>query len=361
MDDIDLDYEVQELKDEGSKVPKWLKIISRIILILVIVGIGITMLFLLSGLVSWIADMTYTPSEVDLSKPADPYQIFELPESFKIQIIEEGMEQPSEKELNMEARKGDIVKIVNITSARENKLRKDFVKINILASPIEGWVPPETLKPINNESISIGIRAEIIQTTPIKIGEKEKDKKVNITIGKTRLAYDRNNTELPPVINTKGPNIGRIIRDTILKQRIVDLLDTKTRESIVYEAIILNINKFLMGIEQPIDELIDKKVNIKPGDEVKILDVYPDREPYDSSTFVKIRILSTTIEGWVPIDSIRAGGTEDVVVRARTKVVRESEIQKGKKVGGYVSKGIVDIYFPKGFEVYPLYKRFGNG
>lgn len=355
MDDIDLDYDVQEIEDEKSKAPKWLVIVSRILSVVVLLTIGIVIMLLLSNFVSWIADLTYVPTEEDLEKPNDPYTIYELPDSFRIQVIEEGVERPSNDYIGVDARKDDRVRILDTIGAAENILRKDYAKIEILTSDIEGWVTPDILQPINGDKLSIGSIAIVIENSQVYAGVKEPDKRVNVVIDKVRIPYRSENTELSPIINVKGSNIARIIRDTVLEQRIADLEDPEVKRTIVYEALVLAINKYLMGIEKPLDELVGNNVKVMVGDEVKILDIYPDKKPYSNSTYVKIRDLSSYKEGWVPINTVKSFSESGIVVRGKAEVIEEVNLKKGQNVGGFVKEGIVDIYFPKGFLVYPLY------
>ncbi len=351
---MDLDYDVQEIEeDSGSKFPKWVYILIKFVIGLILIIIGLIILFQIKNLVAWIADINYVPSESELDKPQEVPKIFEVERPFDVTIVEDW----------------------------------------------NGY-----------------------------------NKMVKVVVPKVILAYDPQNRELPTIINTKEPNIERIIRESLSEQKITDLINSKTREKVVVDDILENLNAYLVGVEIPSRESTGKKV--RPGTKVELLSTsFKDYTYGIEKNYIKIIDLSTLNEGWIPLEAVEVnridkynnllikttskvleklelkinnekerensskkierGDTVDIIdiyfsgeneyiqtnyvkVKQREKdiegwialdaleepdkllngeiyeVKKEANIYKSNKRGGFVSSGIIDIYFPKGFKILPL-------
>jgi flagellar basal body-associated protein FliL len=180
----------------------------------------------------------------------------------------------------------------------------------------------------------------------------EGNKAVKVIIPAISLAYDQGNTALSQVMNSKGSNIERRVRETISKQSISDLSDSQTRETVVKNAILWDINKYLVGVEHPVEGSRTGEV-ITAGTEVRLRNVvYDNPENGLSKPYAKVIDLEEGIEGWVPLQNI---SQTDVM----TIITEDSQVLNGRKVGGVegLDRGIVDIYFTKGIRILPIRNR----
>lgn len=357
MDEMDLDYDVQEIEGEnfGKKPPKWVFIIVKSLGVIALFIIGLVILFQVRNLVAWIADINYVPSESEIDQPQDIPMIFEVARPFDVTIVEE----------------------------RDN----------------------------------------------------ERNRMVKVIVPKVILAYDAQNSELPSIINTKEPNIERIIRESLSSQKIDDLINSKTREKIVENDLLTNLNAYLVGVEIPSTETTGHKVKkgtrvevkntafedynygieknyikiknlntlnegwipldtvevekkdlkgrylfivntskvldeidvainnekkrqessdiIERGDYVVLLDLFFSGESEDvNNNYVKVKNEKTNLMGWIPLDAIE--NPEKLLIEEIYEVKKETEIYKTDKLGGFVSSGIIEVYFPKGFKILPI-------
>jgi flagellar basal body-associated protein FliL len=206
MDDMDLDYSVEEMKgdEKPNKVPNWLLMIFRGVGIILFILIGLLFLFLVRNFTAWVSN-PYKPIPSS-DEPREPLTIYEIERAFDIMV---------------------------------------------------------TNKDIINEELVHNKKKPIIE-------------KVKVEIDKVILAYEPDNTDLATVINSKAPNIERIVRETIAKQSVNDLMSNRTIEIVVKRNIIKELNNFMVGIEQPKIEkgkpiFLDKV--LKENDRVFIIDI----------------------------------------------------------------------------------------
>lgn len=182
--------------------------------------------------------------------------------------------------------------------------------------------------------------------------------RIKINVEEVILAYEQDNYELPQIMNTKGPNIARIVRDVISEQKTEDLMDSKRRNTVVKENILLGINKYLVGVEMPTKNVIGR---VKEGAEVRILDVALKDKSKKSldEHYIKVKIVGSNLTGWVPISKVQLSydlEPEDLFPGLVEQMKEESQLFSGEKKGGIkgVTRGIIDVYFPKGFRVLKL-------
>jgi flagellar basal body-associated protein FliL len=269
MEDVDLDYSVQEIEgdQEEKRYPKWLLWVFRGVSIIAVILIGIFIMSILSSIVLWIREINYEPEDTILDKPREPLTIYEITREFEINLI-------------------------------------------------------------------------------------EGDRAVKVIVPEVILAYERDNTELSQVMNSKGSNIERRVRETISRQSIDDLSDSQKRESVVKNAILWDINTYLVGVERPIEGSRTGEV-IESGSEVRLKDiVYQNPENGLSTDYTKVVDFEEGAEGWIPLQNISEG--QNVTI-----VIKDSQVLNGRKVGGIegLERGIIDIYFTKGIRILPIRNR----
>lgn len=86
---------------------------------------------------------------------------------------------------------------------------------------------------------------EIARPVDFTFTDRRTGKKLQISIPKVVVAYDKNNKELSRYLNNKGAILYMLIKDTLSGQNINDLTDSRKRETTVKEKLVEDINRHL--------------------------------------------------------------------------------------------------------------------